>query len=98
MIRERQSAQWSEWLTEAANPAAPVDIRRFANSLKADEAAVKAALSLLWSNGQLDGQINRLKTAKAANVRSGQLCFAPTTVPTRRMIHQKCGRTRLGAN
>lgn len=64
MVCERQSAQWSEWLTEAANPAAPVDMRRFASSLKADEAAVKAALSLPWSNGQLEGQINRLKTLK----------------------------------
>jgi transposase len=32
--------------------------------LKQDEAAVKAALSLDWSNGQTEGQINRLKTLK----------------------------------
>jgi len=36
----------------------------FPNSLKADESVVKAALSLPWSNGQLEGQINRSKTLK----------------------------------
>lgn len=38
--------------------------RRFAEGLRGDEDAVKAALSLPWSNGQLEGQINRLKTLK----------------------------------
>ena len=32
--------------------------------LKQDEAAVKAALSSVWSNGQVEGRINRLKTLK----------------------------------
>ncbi len=29
-----------------------------------DEAAVRAALSLSWSNGQVEGQVNRLKLIK----------------------------------
>src|SRR4029079_16043517 len=40
------------------------ELSGFAEGLKQDEAAVQAALSLEWSNGQTEGQINRLKTLK----------------------------------
>jgi len=39
-------------------------LQRFAKRLRADHEAVHAALSLDWSNGQTEGQINRLKTIK----------------------------------
>ncbi len=40
------------------------ELRGFAKGLQADKAAVRAALSLEWSNGQVEGQINRLKLIK----------------------------------
>jgi transposase len=40
------------------------ELGAFGESLKRDEAAVRAALSLEWSNGQVEGQFNRLKTIK----------------------------------
>lgn len=39
-------------------------LKRFAKGIKSDYEAVKAALTLVWSNGQVEGQINRLKTLK----------------------------------
>ena len=36
-------------------------LRRFATGLRADYEAVKAGLRLPWSNGPVEGQINRLK-------------------------------------
>jgi len=36
----------------------------FARGLRKDQAAVSAALSEPWSNGQTEGQINRLKMLK----------------------------------
>ena len=36
----------------------------FAKSLKEDWAAVKNGVTLSWSNGQVEGQINRLKMLK----------------------------------
>ena len=36
----------------------------FANGLRSDYVAVEAALREPWSNGQTEGQINRLKTLK----------------------------------
>ena len=47
-------------------------MKAFAKGLKQDYAAVKAGLTYKWSQGQVEGQINRLKTVKRANVRSGQ--------------------------
>lgn len=39
-------------------------IASFARGLRSDHAAVAAALREPWSNGQTEGQINRLKTLK----------------------------------
>ena len=41
-------------------------MRRFAATLRQDLAAVNNAISEPWSNGQTEGQINRLKTLKRA--------------------------------
>jgi transposase len=41
-------------------------IRRFARTLRQDLAAVRNAITKTWSNGQTEGQINRLKTLKRA--------------------------------
>ena len=39
-------------------------LARFAAGLQKDLAAVLAAVETCWSNGQVEGQINRLKTLK----------------------------------
>ncbi len=40
------------------------DLRRFAKTLRQDISAVQNAVTDQWSNGQTEGQINRLKTLK----------------------------------
>ena len=39
-------------------------IETFAAGVRQDEGAVKAALSMPWSNGQTEGQVNKLKLIK----------------------------------
>ena len=39
-------------------------LKTFAAELRKDDQAVRAALSEVWSNGQTEGQVNRLKTIK----------------------------------
>ena len=39
-------------------------LQNFAWGLRQDYAAVRAALAYDWSNGQVEGQVNRLKTIK----------------------------------
>ncbi len=42
----------------------PVAVARLARKLRSDLAAVQAGLTLRWSNGQTEGQVNRLKLLK----------------------------------
>ena len=63
LVRQRQPAQLEPWLARAAQSTlAP--FRRFARGLRADLAAVQAAVTLPWSQGPIEGQINRLKLLK----------------------------------
>jgi len=59
----RQPDRFDSWLDRAtASGVAP--LRRFATGLRADYEAVKAGITLRWSNGPVEGQINRLKMLK----------------------------------
>jgi transposase len=40
------------------------ELKSFSSGLMSDFIAVKNALTLPWSNGQVEGQINKLKTIK----------------------------------
>jgi transposase len=63
LVRRRQPTQLDPWLARAAQSTlAP--FRRFARGLRADLAAVQAAVTLPWSQGPIEGQINRLKLLK----------------------------------
>lgn len=63
MVRQRQNEALENWLeaTEASNFAT---LRSFAGGIRRDYAAVKAALSMSYSNGVVEGNINRLKYLK----------------------------------
>jgi transposase len=63
LVRQRQPTQLDPWLARAATSALP-PFRRFAKGLRADYAAVQAAVTLPWSQGPIEGQINRLKLLK----------------------------------
>lgn len=60
MIRHGRADLFPDWLTEAETGV----LASFARGLRTDIAAVTAALREPWSNGQTEGQINRLKTLK----------------------------------
>jgi len=63
MVRQRQADEFDAWLEQVSECEVP-DLRRFALGLRQDYAAVHAALSLPWSNGPVEGHINRLKLLK----------------------------------
>ena len=63
MVRERNEAVLDGWF-EAVEDSGLADLRSFAAGLRRDEAAVRAGLSLPWSQGQVEGQVNRLKLIK----------------------------------
>ncbi len=63
MVKQRQARQLDPWLARA-HQSSSVELRGFASGIKRDYAAVQAALSLPWSQGQVEGQITRLKLLK----------------------------------
>ena len=63
MTRGLSRAPLPEWLGRAERCECGA-MRSFAGSLRADEAAVAAGLGTRWSNGPVEGQVNRLKTIK----------------------------------
>jgi transposase len=64
LVRRRDVTGLDAWLKKARDESDLVEMGRFADGLQQDLPAVKAALSLPWSNGQTEGQVNRLKTIK----------------------------------
>lgn len=63
MVREQKVDELDGWLGSCS--ASAIDgFGTFAAGLRQDYAAVRAALTEPWSNGQAEGQINRLKTIK----------------------------------
>jgi transposase len=63
LVRERRGDALEAWITEAAASGIAA-LTRFAQGLQEDLAAVKAGLTLPWSNGPAEGQIHRLKLLK----------------------------------
>jgi transposase len=63
IVRERSLNQFNEWL-RAAMRSKLKEFESFARGLSEDYEAVKNALRYVWSNGQLEGQVNRLKLIK----------------------------------
>ena len=63
LLRTRGHQQFSSWQQTAAACAVP-EVRAFAASLRRDEAAVRAALTVEWSSGQVEGQVTKVKLLK----------------------------------
>jgi transposase len=63
MTRERRGDEWDAWVTEVQQTGVK-ELRGFVQGLLKDEAAVRAGLSLVWSNGPTEGFIHRLKLLK----------------------------------
>jgi len=63
ILRRREGERLPVWLG-AAEASGIDDLARFARKLRSDLAAVQAGLTLRQSNGQTEGQVNRLKLLK----------------------------------
>lgn len=72
IVRERKVDGLREWLISALRSGLP-EFVSFANGITEDLQAVKAALQYEWSNGQTEGQVNRLKMIKRMMYGRGKL-------------------------
>ena len=69
MVRKRDATAWLKWRKRAATTL----LAPFVAHLRRDESAVLAALKMPWSNGQVEGQVHRLKLIKRQAY--GRACF-----------------------
>jgi transposase len=63
ILQGKDTQRLEVWLDDAQQ-SGMYAVQRFARTLRRDITAVKNALTERWSNGQTEGQINRLKTLK----------------------------------
>ena len=63
MIKQRQVEHLEPWL-DACTTSDIAQVQSFAVGIQQDSAAIHAALDTAWSNGQTEGQVNRLKFIK----------------------------------
>ena len=73
MMRARQADGLIEWCADAEQIPA---LNGFVKGIRRDCDAVKEALRSEWSNGQTEGQVNRLKTIKRTMYgKSNLICY-----------------------
>lgn len=63
LMRERRGDALEAWMTEAAASGIEA-LARFAQGLREALTAITAGLTLSWSNGPVEGHVNRLKLLK----------------------------------
>ena len=63
MVCQREADEFDAWLETSARSGV-AQLKTFVEGLRRDYAEVKAALELPWSNGQTEGQVNKLKLIK----------------------------------
>lgn len=63
MLNQRKVQALPDWLRRARSSSIP-ELKSVAKSLQQDYAAIEAACSQPWNQGQVEGQINRLKCLK----------------------------------
>jgi transposase len=72
LVKERDAEGLREWLSSAQRSEV-AEFVTFANGITSDLQAVRAALEYEWSNGQVEGQVHRLKLIKRQMYGRGNL-------------------------
>jgi transposase len=63
MMQDKRGAELEDWLVRAEATQMP-SLRSLARGLRQDFDAVKAGLTLEWSSGKVEGNVNRIKMIK----------------------------------
>jgi transposase len=71
-VRERTPEEWEPGLARAAAIPLP-PLQQFATGIRDDDGAVTAGVTLPWSHGPVEGQMNRLKRLKRQLCRRAKL-------------------------
>ena len=92
MVRNGEHDNLEEWLSEAGSSL----LASLARGLNADKHAVLAALRKAWSNGQTEGQINKLKPSSARCMDAPtSTCCEHASSPLHDETSSKVSQTRI---
>jgi transposase len=85
VVKSKRADKLDKWLKDAT-ASGIYAMRRFVRTLRQDIDAVRNAITEPWSNGQIEGQINRLKTLKRSMYgRAGLELLRARMLPIQRM-------------
>jgi transposase len=94
MLHEHQSAELDQWISTCTSSGIP-DLETFAFGLQKELSAIKAAFTLSYSTGPVEGQVNRLKLIKRSMYNRGsfallrhRVLYVPSTSDP---LHERCG-------
>ena len=63
IVRKREGHRLGDWMKQVAQSGIS-EVQRFVKGLERDKEAVLAGLTVIYSNGQVEGQVNKLKLLK----------------------------------
>ncbi|HCT4903619.1 TPA: transposase, partial [Salmonella enterica] len=63
ILKTKNKQQLSRWFSNVSE-SGPVELQRVAAGMEADAAAICEAITSRWSNGVVEGHVNRLKMLK----------------------------------
>ncbi len=89
MLRERQGERLDAWLKQVEAQEIG-ELKNFARGLQKDYDAVQAGLTLEWSQGQVEGQVHRVKLLKRQMYGRGSF-----QVLRKRVLHRTLSRMTL---
>lgn len=90
MMQEHQAAELDRWISTCTSSGV-AELETFAVGLQKELTAIKAALTLPYSSGPVEGQINRLKLIKRSMYNRGSFALLRRRVLYADSLHESCG-------
>jgi transposase len=90
MMHEHQATELDAWISTCTSSGI-ADLETFAVGLQKELSAIKAAFTLSYSTGPVEGQINRLKLIKRSMYNRGSFALLRRRVLYSDSLHESCG-------
>ncbi len=90
MMHEHQAAKLGAWISTCSSSGI-ADLETFAVGLQKELSAIKAAFTLSYSSGPVEGQINRLKLIKRSMYNRDSFAILRRRVLYSDSLHESCG-------
>jgi len=90
MMHDHQATELDAWISTCTSSGI-ADLETFAVGLQKELSAIKAAFTLSYSTGPVEGQINRLKLIKRSMYNRGSFALLRRRVLYSDSLHESCG-------